>query len=87
MIWHTAPPQPPRSGGMTRGSLVQLRRAISAQSRNLSSLDRQILTSVSRLLSQPIAMLFRESSGLALMKASSTAIGVPFDVVVSADEV
>src|SRR6516225_3736523 len=57
-------------------SRLQLRLAISAQSRNWRSLERHSLTSVNRLASQPTAIALADSPGLALMKASSTACGV-----------
>src|SRR6516164_10015386 len=57
-------------------SRLQLRLAISAQSRNWRSLERHRRTSVNRLASQPTAIALADSPGLALMKASSTACGV-----------
>src|SRR5271156_6021590 len=67
--------QPPRNGGISNCSRRQLRRAISSQSRNCRSLDKQIRTSVSRFLSHSIAKPFSGKPGLAFMNASSIAAG------------
>ena len=56
-------------------SRLELRLAISAQSRNWRSLERHRRTSVNRLASQSTAIALADSPGLALMKASSTACG------------
>jgi hypothetical protein len=54
---------------MINCSRRQLRRAIWAQLRNCSSLDKQIRTPISRLLSLSMAIPSVERFGFALMKA------------------
>ena len=66
----------PRTGGITSLSRRQARRSTSAQSRNFRSRERQMRTSVSRVLPQVTAIPARLSPGLALTNASSTSSGV-----------
>src|ERR1700740_149076 len=61
-------PQLPRIGGIVSCSRLQLRLAISAQSRKRRSLERQSRTSVNRLASQPTAIALADSPGLVLTR-------------------
>src|SRR5262249_51402734 len=70
------PGDQPRTRGISTWSRRQARWSTSLQSRNLSSLLRQMRTSLSRLASQPIAIPSWASPGLAAMNASSTSPGV-----------
>ena len=61
---------------MLTSSRRQAWRSTSSQLRNSRSFDRQIRTSLNRVRLQVMAMAELVSLGLALMKASSTAVGV-----------